>query len=854
MKRRQACLLIAAAPAAAAADFASSWPPNADQVWLGPEYWANRLQDWRLRNGRIECTVSGGDRNIFLLTHELSSRAEAFETRVHFGRMEEDTTSQGEGFVGFRIGMRGPFNDYRDTAIYGIGLDAGLSIDGRLFIGDTSHASTDSVRDLKAAHLILRAQPEGAGYTITVTALDSTGQQLAQAKRDSVPAEWLAGGISLVCSAGPIERTPDPSLNVITLSGINRRGRDPGGAMRFWFRDWKVSGAKVDLHADRAWGPILFAMHTLSGKVLKLTAQMAPVNPAAGPVQLQVRRSSDPQWQTVGESRIDALARTATFRVASWDDTRDTPYRVLYGKQSYEGVVRHNPVEKTKLVVAALSCMNDLGFPHREIFRNLQHFKPDLLLWVGDQIYERSASYGIERLPLERATLDYLRKWYLFGWGFRDLLRDTPSVCMPDDHDVYHGNVWGAGGRHAEGFGQPGQDSGGYVEPAQWVNMVQRTQTSHLPDPFDPTPVEQDISVYYTDLRYGGVSFAILEDRKWKSAPKIAIPKARIVNGWAQNPEYNAAHDGDVPGAQLLGPRQMEFLKKWAADWSGGVWMKAAVSQTIMANVATLPSPANTDAVTPQLPILPPGGYAEGEMKVADHDSNAWPQTPRNEALRIIRRALAVHIAGDQHLGSTLQYGVDDWGDAPWAICVPAVSNLFPRRWYPPEPGKNPKPQAPRNTGEYLDGFGNKVTVHAVFNPATVEAAPKSVNHRAPGYGIIEFDRTKQEIKLTNWPRWVDSSRRGAQPCDGWPIIVKQSENGLPRSGWQLEAVSSAGENGALVEVVDEASNEHVYTYRMLEGSFAPPVFKEGRYTVTIRSPAGKTIAVRRNLVARRTG
>src|SRR5262249_43450058 len=152
----------------------------------------------------------------------------------------------------------------------------------------------------------------------------------------------------------------------------------------------------------------------------------------------------------------------------------------------------------------------------------------------------------------------------------------------PDDHDVYHGNVWGAGGKKADGFGQPGQDSGGYQEPAQWVNMVQRTQTSHLPDPYDPTPVLQEISVYYTEMLYGGVSFAIVEDRKWKSAPKVVIPKAEIVNGWAQNPQYDAARDGDVAGAQLLGSRQIAFLKHWAQDWSGGAWYKAVVSQTVM--------------------------------------------------------------------------------------------------------------------------------------------------------------------------------------------------------------------------------------------------------------------------------
>jgi hypothetical protein len=595
-------------------------------------------------------------------------------------------------------------------------------------------------------------------------------------------------------------------------------------------------------------------MHTLSRGVLKLTAQLAPVEPRAGVVRLEIRPASQSPWRTVTESRIDPLARTASFRVADWNDAADVGYRLAYRggsrEHSYEGVIRRDPRGKEKIVVAALSCMNDLGFPHTPIVSNVRHFRPDLLLFTGDQLYERSASYGIERLPIERAALDYLRKWYLFGWTFREQLRDTPAVCMPDDHDVYHGNVWGAGGRQADGVGQPGQDSGGYQEPAAWVNMVQRTQTSHLPDAFDPAPVAQNIGVYYTELICGGVSFAILEDRKWKSAPKPAIPKAQIVNGWAKNPEYDAAKDGDVAGAQLLGPRQIEFLRRWARDWSGGAWIKAVVSQTIFANLATLPPPADTDAVTPKLPVLGPDEYAEGEVRVADHDSNGWPQTPRNEAVRAIRRALAVHIAGDQHLGSTVRYGIEDWNAAGWAFCVPAVSNLFPRRWYPTESGRNRKPGAPRNTGEYLDGFGNKVTVHAVFNPKAVGVEPVAVNHRAPGFGIVEFDREKQTVTVANWPRWVDASRPGARPCEGWPIVIAQDENGLPHNGWFLDAIESI-EHGSLVEVArEQPSPEHVYTYRVIGTTFRPPVFGPGVYQVTVRSAAGKVLETRQGLTA----
>ena len=74
---------------------------------------------------------------------------------------------------------------------------------------------------------------------------------------------------------------------------------------------------------------------------------------------------------------------------------------------------------------------------------------------------------------------------------------------------------------------------------------------------------------------------------------------------------------------------------------------------------------------------------AQGEAPVQDHDSNSWPQTGRNKALRAIRKGLAVHIAGDQHLGSTIQYGIDDWNDAG----------------FPPSRGATKSPEAPAIQG-----------------------------------------------------------------------------------------------------------------------------------------------------------
>jgi len=61
------------------------------------------------------------------------------------------------------------------------------------------------------------------------------------------------------------------------------------------------------------------------------------------------------------------------------------------------------------------------------------------------------------------------------------------------------------------------------------------------------------------------------------------------------------------------------------------------------------------------------------------------------------------------------------------------VANFWPRRWFPEQEGGNRDPDAPRNTGDYLDGFGNRMTVLAVSNPFRLGIEPTDVNDRAPG-------------------------------------------------------------------------------------------------------------------------
>jgi len=826
--------LGSAATAADAREFRSAWPKGVERTWPGPEYWTNRLQDWRIRDGRLEGLIPAADRNVHLLTREIGSKPGSWTMRVRFGVSAEAKSVKQKNWAGFRIGARGEFGDYRDSAIYGKGLEAGLLSDGTLFIGNLEALESDMVRFalgklfFQGVELALSAAPSGSGCQLTLTVFDpSTKGKAAALDYDGVPPETLAGNLALVANLPDLELVED--------------------APAVWFEDWSVAGEGVEAHEERAFGPVLFAQYTLSRGALKLTAQLPPVGAKDGKtVRLQIKKEAG--WADAGEAPVDPDARTAVFRVDKWDGTREAPYRILYElagdgglprSHEFGGTFRKEPWDKKEIVLAAFTGNNDLGFPHADLTKHVAAHNPDILFFSGDQIYEPVGGYGIQTEPVEAAILDYLRKWYLYGWAFCDLLRDRPSIAIPDDHDVYHGNLWGAGGKATPPglTGAAAQDQGGYKMPARWVNMVQRTQTSHLPDPADPAPAEQGIGVYFCRVDYAGVSFAVLEDRKFKSAPKTLLPAANIYNGWARNKDFLAEKEADVPGAELLGPRQVKFLRDWAADWAGGVWMKAVLSQTIFANVATLPAGSTADEAVPKLPIHKPGEYPENDVPVADMDSNGWPRGGRNSALREMRRGFAVHIAGDQHLGSTIQYGVEEWKDAGFALCVPSISNYWPRRWFPKMPGAGRKPNDPPYAGNFKDGFGNRMTVHAVVNPYVTGMKPERLYDRAAGYGLARFDRETRKITFECWPRWAGPDVDGGKPYAGWPVVAGQMQNYGKKAAAFLPTLRFKDMTDPVVQIVRDLNREIVYTIRIKGNAFQPMVFALGTYTVRTGEP-----------------
>ncbi|PHR99382.1 MAG: hypothetical protein COA78_25080 [Blastopirellula sp.] len=549
---------------------------------------------------------------------------------------------------------------------------------------------------------------------------------------------------------------------------------------------------------------ICFALYTVEKGTLKLMAQLYPLaDDDSRDLELQIQK--DGKWQTVAKSKVredlydsppGAKAWNSLLRVEDWDHSQDWNYRVvaLDGVAKYSGIIRKDPKDKNEIVVAAFTGNSNGDRSMKpDMIANLKAQKPDLLFFSGDQSYDHR---------------NHLGAWLLFGRQFGELIKDCPTICIPDDHDVGQGNLWGEEGVDSS---LPGASDGGYTMSPQYVNEVQFAQTGNLPDPYDATPVKRDISVYYTALNIGGISFAIIEDRKFKTGPAGVIPKMGPRPDHINDPKYDRKAV-DVPEAQLLGERQLKFLNAWGKDWEGAE-MKAVLSQTIFAGGAHI---------------------HHGQRLLADLDSNGWPQTGRNKALAEIRKSFAVMIAGDQHLATVFHHGIDDWNDSGYSFCVPSIVNYYPRIWYPLEKGVNPVSDALPHTGQYFDGLGNKITAYAYANPDHEREKYGPKDKGAAGHGIIRFDKNKRTIKFECWPRQSDVTNPNHKQFPGWPVTVKQEDNYSRKAVAYLPMLNFPDHPDPVVQVISEATGETVYTLRVKGTSYRPKVFAKGTYTVKV--------------------
>lgn len=758
------------------------WQGVEDRRWPGAQIWANRLQDWSVRDGQLQCAYEYGRsdwRTAHLITHNLNATGDRFEAQITLRAAEA-------GHVGILLGGGEGQLNYRQAAmIQGIpGLGGGFLIDAQFANGVLAIRDFGSDAEMKLPKPLSKeqfsAKPKGGdALTLSVTGsrksktsfqvnarLASKGREIAAAQT-MIDAERLVGSVAIV-SLGGTQLAPHR------------------------FSSFKLSGDRVTDQPERAYGPIAGALYSVAGDTLKVGVQCMSVGKtihigkkfgegARTGVQLE-QKQTDGSWQPVARPvGISEPDYYALIRVKDYDRSQSADFRVvmLNGPKDAQPYLFHVPAEPTtgELVIGGISCTGDIGrkslgnksklkagesyvgiwspanqwAPFSGITQPLIERKPDIVFFTGDQIYEwwPTPIDMSDAMPAE----DYLYKWTIWHWSFKDVTSRVPCLLQTDDHDVWHPNLWGDGNRlMTEGW----EKGGGYIKSSYFVNMIQRTMCGHNPDAFSPGPGDSGITNYFCTFKYGGVDFALLEDRKFKSAL----------------PTVDAGGD-----PQMLGDAQLEMLAQWA-DAADRAPARIVVSQSPYVTLNTRPN---------------------GNMNV-DYDSNGWPKPARDIAVELFDKAGEFLFTGDQHLASVTRMDTSVSGKGVFQFSQPAGGCIWWRWFYPNKSEQQKRGAADNNPsfiGQFTDAFGNKFESLAVANPGSEQDMRTRRNppnhiltsqqrefgigtryriHQGEGFGIIHVDAARNQMTLECWPDRSATMLTPYQQFKGWPIKLKLTD------------------------------------------------------------------------------
>ncbi len=756
-----------------------NWDSIPNQPWLAYNFWSNSFLGWEVKNGEV-------------IAHPYIPQRRTAHITSHSIKKSEGNLS-----IAFKIKLFDKIK--RDTnAIFGILIGAGdtsLSQKTNNFVFNTLSpgpchlfgikSNGDLIlKDYHTDTLIFKCEIDSIVKEKVLNEIYSTGSEIRvtydynskaikldlNAKSVPIKNEFKIGHYPII-PQGNIALFYDAKTSYTPLAS---------------FDDLIISGDVFELNFPQTAtiGPVLSSFYTNTSDSLFLTAQLMPFKPdSVEEVGLLI---SGENFEDTYYGFFDSSSYQIRYRIALPKNFKKLDYRIIYnGKQSEiivskSGTIFPKPKNK-KPKLMALNCngftffhsggidYENLLYPYRQIQKGYEFENPDVVAFLGDQIYESRPESPIFKVPFCR--LDYLYKWSIWCYAFRDITLNQPTIIMTDDHDVFQGNLWGNGGVEAQtkpineipdyygtsNYDTWQQDHGGYFMGLDFVNMVLKSQTSHLPFPYDPY-LKNGMVNYYTEYNYGYINLAILEDKKFKTPP--AENEFRVYNGFTIDDNVTPK-DYHKDNFKLLGQDQLSFLEKWANKPRSKKESKMILTQSAYASLTTV-----------QIDYTPlkdrPAKRDSTLQKVSpDMDTNGWPKIGRDRALDVIGNNEILFISGDQHMGAVIDV-YDSVKNPITFYSVPAIANTWPRMWWPSDSSNNPN----YPLGKYTDAFGNKMNVKAVANPNPNAPYPNKINYKSPGFGIIEFNKKGTKAKLHAYPLYFDSQEKTVE-FEGWPIKVK---------------------------------------------------------------------------------
>jgi len=606
--------------------FISKLSKDIKRTWINENFWANRLQDWQLNNGRIECINAEFPlRTVHILPYTISRDSGQIHIEIELGTLQQNDSLEVTDFAGVLIGVGSMDDNFKKRAIISgqnkknNGIIVAINGKGKIIYMNNDNKT--ELLNLAAAEEIGNPQlskngllvyidifPEANKYSINTSIIDKKNEKIiSYAKIINLEKNIIQGNIALIANGAK----------------DNNKGS-------FWFKNLVLKGNKLIYNKNNTIGPIIGTVYSVFENKLKLTAQFMPISKTDNKlVILEMSDYKKENWKEYSKVQIDTLSYTAKFETQIPNSNAIYNYRIVYNQKDangkskkieFLGIISNNKNQQNIIKLAIFknnSFLNnsinlenfDITLPNEKFTTAIKKSNPDLLLFMGNQINTNNQEPA-DFSNFKNLRLDYLNKWYLWYLAYGEFTSNNPSMILPSNNDFcVHDTIDDVKIELSKRLNK--KDLSNFIK---LVNTTQFTEEDHQAKDFE-------------SFNFGNISFALINN------------KLEAKNEADQLQPIFQINENLIDSFEI---RKLDFLTNWSTDWTSAD-MKAIITQ-----------------------------YPISQIDIPK-EAISYLQKKENHTIRIAQKTQSVIITSATSSSFLYKYGLKNFGDASYSYISPQL-------------------------------------------------------------------------------------------------------------------------------------------------------------------------------------